>query len=189
MNKKATGEKLVVEKLLMKKSYREENTFVGRVKLYEDTTGEFKGEVVVLAKDLPADGKYKITARKMSNGRGWITEKWEKTYDLIEVKLSEDKRQVIFCVNGRQDKLRGEDGKNIPLYFNPVKYFPPEIILKNIKKKLKFLCIEEHFDFNDFSAYYLELCAEVEKNHKKFAKKNNTGENLDLSKLTEKYGR
>ena len=125
----------------------------------------------------------------MSNGRGWIAEKWETTYDLIQVELSEDKREVIFMVNGRQDKLRGDDGKNIPLYFNPAKYFPPEIILKNIKKKLKFLCIEEHFDFDDFSDYYLELCAEAEKNHKKFAKKNNTGGNLDLSKLTEKYGK
>lgn len=188
MDKNQKKDRLVVERILMKESDKEKDTFVGRIKIYGEEK-EFKGEVVVLAKNLPEVGKYKVVARPMKSGKGWIVEEWEKAYDIIEVRSVDD--EVVFCVNGRQDKLRMDDGYSIPLFFNPAKYFPPEIVLKNIKKKLGYLTLPVDFSFANLSQDFLEKCGEVEKSYKKKIRRTvqSVDDEVDVSALKMKYGK
>ena len=76
-----------------------------------------------------------------------------------------------FTINGREEKLKTDDGKYIPLYFDAKNWYEPEVVFHNIERKMKFLQLGADFSLEIFKNRFLALCEQDEKNYGKLAKK------------------
>lgn len=184
-------QEIKIERILMKRSEKNPEKLIGGLKNFSPD-GKFEGERVVIGNDLPQEGKYRVTCREMKSGKGYIVTEWELLYD--QPTFLERDGEVIFLVNGKEEKLRGENGKRFPLWFNPAKFFPKDILWKNIRKKLNYLFL--HPDFSQDALYeeFIQKTEKAEREYKKRviseSKNEKNGGELEISeldKLREKF--
>ena len=171
-------EKLVFSRLFFKESKNKkgELCYVGKVKIYKDIEGgkkkQYDGDKIVIGNTkgnevcgINKEGRWDVTCRKMGKGDGYIVLFASYTFDKISFVQSDT--SVQFLINGREEKLKTEDNKFIPLSFNAARWYDPTIILHNISRKLIFLQLPQDFNFVTWGESFLKACKEAENKYNK----------------------
>lgn len=191
--------KLAFTRLYFKKSKNRkgEECYISKVKNYdilENGKKKFLGDAIVIANttgrqkaNIDKEGRWDVKCKRMHKGSGFVVIDAVWTIDDIEIKI--DGWVVKFLINGRQEKLKTDDGKYIPLYFDRENWYDPEVIVENIERKLKFLQLPPKFSFEDLKLEFLGRCNEVQRKYKKKAEKSDsTIDEASIDKLKEKWG-
>jgi len=181
-----TTGKLDFTRLYFKKSQNKkgEDCFIAKVKSYSNTDSEkrFVGDVIVIANcnsgviGITKEGRWDVKCKKMEKGTGYVVVEAQYTTDKIETKT--EKHSVLVLINGREEKLKTDDNKYIPLSFHCDKWYEVELILKNIERKLTYLQLPGEFSFAEFSNEFREKCINVAKEYKKSIKQNSKKDNV-----------
>lgn len=170
--------KLNFTRLFFKKSKNKkgEDCYIGKVKQYvtkESGGKQFNGDTIVIANlfgsqkcNIDREGRWDVRCKKMEKGNGYVVVDANYTQDTLTISTGDFFAK--FLINGREEKLKTEDGKYIPLSFDCDKYYDPEIIVENIERKLKYLQLPENFSFDGFMQDFLENCSKV---HKAYCKR------------------
>jgi len=190
MDAQTTVEKLSFERLYFAKSTAgsKEPCFVGKVKQYSEELGEgitHTGDLIVIANiggrsdsGITKQGRWDVKCRKMATSKGYIVLSATLTED--EFSIDRTGWRVRFLVNGKEETLRTDDGRVIPLVYDREKWYDPEIIVKNIQQKLKFLQVPREKYFRDWRNTFLLQCQIVNREYKKKVVSENQVPNKEL---------
>ena len=105
----------------------------------------------------------------MDKGSGYVVVDANYTIDAINFSVSDCR--VGFTINGREEKLKTDDGKYIPLYFDAKSWYEPDTVFYNIERKLKFLQLPPDFSTEGLKVRFLEICTELEQKWSNISKK------------------
>jgi len=166
---------------------------------YDPETGERmeNGTLIVLANtsgklatNIDKEGRWDVVCIPMKSGKGFIVVESSWTEDDIELEI-EDYR-VSLVINDKIEKLKTEDGKFIPLYFDRKRWYDPKKILPSIRRKMEHLQLPSDFSVDILCKEFLEACDEVSEEYARDMKKASGDEVVDsgkLEKLAEKWGK
>ena len=173
--------KLSFTRLFFKKSKNKkgEECYISKVKNYDilsDGKKKFLGDAIVIANTcgsqkstINKEGRWDVKVKKMDKGSGYVVV--DAVWTLDRPDFSNCDNRVAFTINGREEKLKTDDGKYIPLYFDVKNWYDPETVFHNIERKMKFLQLGADFSLEIFKNRFLALCEQEEKNYGKLAKK------------------
>lgn len=193
------AEKLSFERLYFRESTskRGEKCFVAKIREYtQSETGEkeYKGDAIVIANTsgkykttIDEEGKWDVSVMPMNKGKGYVVLLANRATDKIQIKEVEDR--VLVLVNGREEKLKTEDGHFIPISFFCEQWYDPKKIINTIKRKMEYLQLGEGFDKEEFFAFFLDACSRVEREYAKKKAENSSLDESDLSRLRNKFKR
>lgn len=197
-----SGGKLAFTRLFFKKSKNRkgEICYISKVKHYENDPKtdkkKFVGDLIIIGNiegknkcSINKEGRWDVKCGKMNKGNGYVVVDAQWTTDTLEAQI--DGFRVSVLINGKEEKLKTEDGKFIPLYFDRENYYEPEIIQENIERKIKFLQLPADFSVEGFFTNFHRMVEVVNTSYKKHIQENpgNTGiKQSDIDKLKAKWG-
>jgi len=165
------------------KSRNDELCFVSKVREYikDENTGEkeYLGDAIVIANTtgkykcgISEEGKWDVNVMPMNKGKGYVVLTASRSTDKLEIKEMEDR--VLVLVNGREEKLKTEDGHFIPISFFCKQWYDPKKIVKTIRRKMEYLQLAEDFNEEEFFADFISTCRRVERGYNKKVKNNSS---------------
>ena len=123
------GGKLAFTRLFFRKSRNKkgEDCYISKIKQYDNDPETnkkiFAGDLIIIANveglqkcGIDREGRWDVRCRRMSKGTGFVVIDADWTIDHIT--LQEDGWKLRFLISGKEDKLKTEDGKFIPLGFD-----------------------------------------------------------------------
>ena len=172
--------KLSFTRLFFRKSKNKkgEECYISKIKNYDildDGRKKFLGDAIVIANTcgsqkstINREGRWDVKVKKMEKGSGYVVV--DAVYTIDAVNFSVANCKVSFTINGREEKLKTDDGKFIPLYFDARNWYEPTTIYYNIERKFKFLQLPPDFSTEFFKNRFLALCEQCEKDYLKQSK-------------------
>lgn len=174
MEKKTLLEKRRFEKVYFReeRNKRDELCFIGKVRQFkslESGEKEFAGELILKANTIGKEdsgmrkvGVYDVECVEMVHGNGWIVESCVWTKDTISMEIQDG--NLHFLINGRREKYRTEEGKLLPLFYDPSLPFEPRKVWKSIENKLKY--VQADYDLASLQKEWMERCDALWKEYK-----------------------
>ena len=109
------------------------------------------------------EGRYDLEVVPMKKGVGFIVVFAKWAFD--DVQLVKEQWRIVPIFNGKEQSLKTEDNRFIPLAFDCENYYDPAKIVPSLKRKLVFMQLNEEFDEELFYEAFLQSCALLEKEY------------------------